>query len=71
MPDTLYVKMPQTDYVAIANAVRAKVGSSAAMTSGEVATQIAAIPTLSAAVSGTTLTLTGSGVNVNNGALNL
>ena len=46
MPETTYVKMPQTDYVAIADAVRSKTGGSNPLTSGECATQIEGLTTV-------------------------
>lgn len=46
MADVTYVKMPQTDYVAIADATRAKTGESGTLTSGQVATKINSLVTV-------------------------
>ena len=46
MADVTYVKMPQTDYVAIADATWAKTGESGTLTSGQVATKINSLVTV-------------------------
>lgn len=46
MADTVYVKMPQTDYVAICDAIRDKNGEEDTYTSSEAAEAIAALTTV-------------------------
>ena len=70
MPDITYVKMPQTDYVAIADATRAKTGTTGTLTSGQVAEKINGIETMTASVEGKTLVLTGN-ASVSGGTLNI
>lgn len=59
MAENTYVKMPQADYVAIADAIRAKTGGSAPLTSGAAASAIEGLSNMAASVDGTKLVLTG------------